>query len=227
MVRTSGSRDHAAVAPPGPAEKVWVSSLIRRTPSPAGDLADALQVAGLGQHDPDVGEGGLHQDGGHVPVGELPLQALQVVELRDAAGQRDVARCADVAGTAGATAAAGAGDDQGLVDAAVVAVAVEEDLLPSGDGAGQADGPPVGVGRRQRVRPAGQPEAAGEFGADPLGVLGGEHRGGAALLAVAPLDRLGDGLRGVVGHGAGVAEAKSTYSWPSMSVTRAPRAPAR
>ena len=47
-------------------------------------------VAGLGQHDPDVGQGRLEQDGRDVAVGERGLEAVDVVELDDAGRLGDV-----------------------------------------------------------------------------------------------------------------------------------------
>src|SRR5690606_6898971 len=51
-------------------------------------------------------------------------------------------------------------------------------------------------------------ESAGEFGADPFGVFGGEHGGEAALVADAALDGVDNFGVGVAGHGAGVAEGE-------------------
>ena len=76
IVTMSGSRFQARVQPPGPALNVCVSSLISRRAAAPGQLADRVQVAGLGQHDPDVGQGGLHQHHGHVARGELALEAV-------------------------------------------------------------------------------------------------------------------------------------------------------
>ncbi len=55
-----------------------------------GDLADRVEVARVRQDDPDVGQRRLHEDRGDVAVGELLLQALDVVELGDPAGHRHV-----------------------------------------------------------------------------------------------------------------------------------------
>ena len=52
---TRGSRH------PGPAQSVWVSSMTSSVPASPGQPAHRVEVAGLGQHDPDVGEGRLHQ----------------------------------------------------------------------------------------------------------------------------------------------------------------------
>src|SRR5581483_6139060 len=129
--------------------------------------------------DSDVGERGLHQNGGYVAVGEFAFEAVEVVELGDTAGLGDRDRRADVTGARRAL-AVGRGDDQRLVDGAVVAVAVEKDLLAAGDGAGQPDGPAVGVGGGQREGPAGQSEAAREVRARDVGLFGRQHHREAA-----------------------------------------------
>ncbi len=63
------------------------------------ELAHALVVAVVGQHDADVGQGRLDEDRGDVTVGERPLERLEVVELHDAGGLGGRHRCADVAGS--------------------------------------------------------------------------------------------------------------------------------
>ena len=62
----------------------------------AREPADRLEVARLGQDDADVGERRLHQHDGDVAMGELGGQAVDVVELRDPGGERDVHGRADV-----------------------------------------------------------------------------------------------------------------------------------
>jgi len=112
---------------------------------------------------------------------------------------------ADVAGSAHALAVR-ADHDQRLVDAAVVAVAVEQDLRPAGQRPHEADGPAVGVSGGQREAPALEPEAAGELGPHPLCVLGRQHRGDAAQGADAVLYGGHGRRRRVPRHGAGVPE---------------------
>ena len=70
----SGLEPPAPVTPPGPAQIVWVSSMIRIVPVSAGQLADGVEVAGLGQDDPDVGQGRLDEERRDVPVGEGALE---------------------------------------------------------------------------------------------------------------------------------------------------------
>ena len=172
----------------------------------AGQLADGVQIPGLGQDDADIGQRGLHQDGGHVTVGQLPFQCGRVVELRHPGGLARIDRCSDVARSR--LRAVLRRDDERLVDAAVVAVAEYGDLRPPGELPGQPDRPAVGVGGRQREAPVGHAEAPGELGPNPGRVRRGQHGGGAAELAVPT--RQGGLYRGgrVPGHGTGVAEAE-------------------
>src|SRR5215218_5650360 len=172
----------------------------------AGQLAHALQVAGGGQDDADVGQGRLHEHAGHVAGGQLAVQGVQVVELDHPGGGGRVDRGADVA-LAGRRPVAAQGD-QALVDGAVVAVVEHQDLGPAGDQAGQPDGPAVGVGGGQAEAPAGHPEAAGQLGPDPGRVGGGQHGRGPAGLGVAAPHGRHRGLGRVPGHGRGVAQAQ-------------------
>ena len=169
----------------------------------ACEPADGLQVAGLGEHDADVGQRRLHQHGGDVVVGELVSQLVGLVELGDAGGLGEIDRPADVAGPRDDLALLVA-ERERLVDAAVVAPGVDEDLRALRHLAGEPDRPAVGVGRRERERPLRRAEAAGELGADPGGVLGRHHRGDA--VSAASCDRLDGRGRRVAGHRAGVAE---------------------
>ena len=59
-------------------------------PRPARDVADGVEVARLGQDDPDVGQGGLEQDGRDVAVGQRRLESVDIVELDDAGRPGDV-----------------------------------------------------------------------------------------------------------------------------------------
>ena len=95
---------------------------------------------------------------------------------------------------------------EGLVDGAVVAPVHDRDPRSAGEVAGEAQHEAVGVGGRHRHLPAGEAEAPAELAGDPGGVGRGEHRGDAALGALA--DRLGDRGQAVAGHRAGVAEAE-------------------
>ena len=84
------------MAPPGPAQIVWVSSMIRSVPVRRVSSRTRLVVAGLGQDDADVGQGRLDEHGRHVTVGERRSSAGDVVELDDPRRLGEVDRRADV-----------------------------------------------------------------------------------------------------------------------------------
>ena len=94
-----------------------------------------------------------------------------------------------------------------LVDAAVIAVVVDQDLRPAGDLTGQANHEAVRVGRRQRELPVGQAEPPLHLLADHDRVLGRQHRGDAAGDAIA-CDGRDRGRRGVARHRSRVAETE-------------------
>ena len=93
-----------------------------------------------------------------------------------------------------------------LVDRAVVAPVVHDDLAAAGQVPGVADRVPVGVRGRQRELPVGQPEPLGQPRRHRDRVLGRQHRRDPAARAA------GHGLDGrrggVAHHRAGVAEAE-------------------
>ena len=141
---------------------------------PAGDLADPVEVAVLGEHDADVGQRRLHQQAGDVALGQPPVERVEVVERDHRRRRRDV----DLR-----TERARPGDDpvavehgERLVDRAVVAPVHHRDPRPAGEVAGEAQHEPVGVGGRHRQLPDGQPEPAGQLLADPDSVLRRQHR---------------------------------------------------
>jgi hypothetical protein len=103
----------------------------------AGQRSHRSQVARLGQHDADVGERWLHQDGGDVTVRELALEGSGIVELDDPSCRPGIDWSPHVP-CPGRRSSRG-GDDERLVHAAVVAVAVDEDLLSLGELADQPD----------------------------------------------------------------------------------------
>ena len=59
-------------------------------PVAARELAHALEVAGVGQHDPDVRQRRLDEQRRDLPVRERAVERLEVVERHDARGQRRV-----------------------------------------------------------------------------------------------------------------------------------------
>ncbi len=172
---------------------------------PAGQLADGVVIAGVGEHDADVGQRRLHERDGHVAVGELPVEGVDVVDLDDPRRLRRRHGRAEVAAP-GDDPAVGRDPGEGLVDRAVVVVVVDEDLRPARDVPGEPDREPVGVGRRERELPVPEPEPPAELVGGDDRVLGGQHVGDpAAELALDGRDRRGGP---VAGHGPGVAEAE-------------------
>ena len=172
---------------------------------PPGQLADGVEVSVVRQHDPDVGERRFEQHDRDVAILQCAFEAVDVVELDDARRLGDVDLRPDRA-LARHRPAAVVEHRERLVDGAVVAVVVDDDLRPSGDLAAEAQREAVRVRGRQRELPVGQPEAALELLADPDRVLGREHVGDAA--SELPLDRLDRGRGAVPGHRARVAEAE-------------------
>ncbi len=180
--------------------------MISSVPCSRVSVPHRVVVALVREHDADVGQGRLDQHAGDVAVSELALQRLDVVDLDDAGGLGRVHRRPDVAlaGKHGLPVVPEL--DEGLVDAAVVAPVLDQDLRPAGDLAAEPDRPAVGVGRRQRELPQRQPESAAQLLADPARVLVGQHRRDALRRALA--DRADDRLGAVARHRAGVAEAE-------------------
>ena len=167
----------------------------------------AVEEPRVRQHDADVGQRRLGQHGGDLPGGQRPLYSGEVVELDGHCGGGRIDGRADVAWTRH-RGPVGAGDDEGLVDAPVVAVGENEDLRSPGDEAGQSQGPTVGIGGTQGERPLGRTEPAGQVGCHPLGVLGGEHGSDPAEGLHPPTDGVDHWSRGVSGHGPGVPQGE-------------------
>ena len=119
--RRSGSRPSAPVQPPGPAQSVCVSSMISSVPAARGQLASGGVLAGLRQHDADVGHRRLGQHAGHVAGGQRPLQRRDVVELHDARGRRGGSTGGPMLPRRAATRPSPSSVDERLVDRAVVA----------------------------------------------------------------------------------------------------------
>jgi hypothetical protein len=161
-------------------------------------------VAGLRQDDPDVGHRRLGEDAGHVALGERGIQRVDVVPLDRPCGLGKVDRRAHVVGARAGLAVDG--DRERLVDRAVVAPGVDQDLGPAGHRPREADREPVGVGGGQRELPVGEAETPPELLPHPGRVLRGEHQrhatGGLGG------DRLRGCRRGVAGHRPGVAKAE-------------------
>ena len=170
----------------------------------AGQAAQAVVVAGIGEHHAGVGQHRFGDDAGDVAVGERGFERREVVELDDL---RALGQVAELAGEAGPVGGAAADDaHHRLVDRAVVAAVEDEDLRPAGDGAGDAQREAVGVGRRRGYLPEGQAEGLLEQPSDGDGVLAGQHVGQTAAGLAA--DGAGHRRRRMAEHRAGVAEAE-------------------
>jgi hypothetical protein len=172
---------------------------------PAGELANTLEVAGLGQDDADVGERRLHEHAGDIAVTQRRLHRVEVVELHHLGGERRVDRRSERAG-AGDHVAVGVEHGERLVDRAVVAPVHHEDLRSAREVTAEAEHEPIGVGGGHRDLPHGQTEAAGELLGDPRRVVVRQHGGDAP--ARLRRERVGHLGEGVARHRAGVAEAE-------------------
>jgi hypothetical protein len=170
-----------------------------------GELTHAFVVAGLRQDDAHVGQGGLHERNRDVTVGELPLQALEVVELHDA---RRLGRRHGHADVPAPRPDRAVWSERGkrLVDGAVVVEVVDEHLGPARDVAAEPDREAVRVRGGERELPPPDPEPTLELIGGNDRVLGGQHVGDAA--AELALDRADRGVRAVPGHRTRVAQAE-------------------
>ena len=183
---------------------VWVSSMTRMVPvrgrSPAG-----LVVAGVGQHDADVGERRFGQDAGHVAGGESGFQGRDVVELDHLGGERRVHLRADVGFPQFGLAVRTHGRER-FVHRAVVAPVEHQDLGPAGEIPRDPQDEAVGVRGGESQLPQRQPEAALELAGHPDGVRGGHHGGDTVP---GPLGQhVGHKGEGMAGHGPGIAQSE-------------------
>ena len=122
-----------------------------------GQVADRVVIAGLGQDDADVRERGLDEHGGDVAVLERSGEAVDVVEVHDPGRLGDIDRCPDQALPRTNTTVR-VEDRERLIDRAVVALVVDDDLAAAADVAGQADREAVRIRGRQRELPGRQAE---------------------------------------------------------------------
>jgi hypothetical protein len=161
-------------------------------------------IAGVGQHDADVRERGLEQAGGDITLGEGSLEALEVVDLHHARGLLERHRLPDVALARHGAPTLERGER--LVDRAVVAPVVHDDLGSLRDLACPADHESVRVGRGHRELPVRDAEPTGHLGPDPGGVLGRQHERDTSRGLFG--DRLDGDRRGMAGHAARITEAQ-------------------
>ena len=172
----------------------------------ARELTHAIEVAGLRQHDPDVRQRRLHQHSGDVASFELAGEAVEVVELGDSSRQVWIHRWPDAPGPRDHAAATWHGER--LVDGAVVAPGIDEDLGSAGEVASEANRPSIRVCRSERERPPRQPEPPRQLGRDPGRVLGRHHRAETPLPFRAVAQCGNDRRRRVTGHRPGVPESE-------------------
>ena len=144
----SGASPPRAVQPPGPAEIVCVSSMMSTAPYRGRELAEAVVEAALGQHDADVRQRGLGEDGRHVAVRQLAFDAPRGRSTRTTAGGRRRSPPPGRRCPAGARTPSGRRHDERLVDRAVVAVGEDQRPWAGPSPAGPA-GAPTGS-RRSR-----------------------------------------------------------------------------
>ena len=226
-VTRSGSRPQAAVQPPGPADSVWVSSLMRSVPCLAVSSRRRLLEARLGQDHPDIGHGRLLEHAGEhrrgrapspAPGGELnsmtrvPLVGGQILHLAQHGGR-------------GADRLAVAQHQEGLVDQAVVA-AVEVSTIGRPVRWPSPERMAEGGWRRSPWSPSARRAGRSAWPAAPppagSAVLAGQH--GAEAERQAPLGgsrkkRRFDTWPNMVPVS---PRQKSAYSCPSTSVMAAP-----
>ena len=92
MTKKSGSRFHAAVAPPGPTQIVCVSSITSKVPWARVSAAQRVVEAGVGHDDADVGQRRLGQHAGDLAGGQGGLERGEVVERHDDRRERRIER---------------------------------------------------------------------------------------------------------------------------------------
>ena len=207
IVTMSGCRPHAAVHPPGPADRVWVSSIIRRVPVRSHSSRRPVWNPSMGATIPML-----------VRAGSVSTAAISPVASARSTAARSLnstATVVDAGSTAGATlpgrdrvVPSGPVTTKASSTLAVVAVREDQDPGPPGDEPGQAQGPPVGVGGAQGEGPLRQTEPTGELGRHPFRVFGGQHGRDPAERGHPVRHGRHHGSRGVAGHGARVPESE-------------------
>jgi hypothetical protein len=172
---------------------------------PVAGLPHGEVPAVVGQHDADVGERRLDEDGRHLAAGQRGLERRDVVERHDDGRLAERHGRSDAPPARDHPAVVAEGRVR-LVDGAVVAVVDHEHLPASRRLPRIAEGVPVGIRRREGELPLVQAEPLGEHRRRLGGVGCRQHRRRAA-----PQLRR-DGLHGgggrVADHRPGVAEAE-------------------
>ncbi len=91
MVRRSGSSPHSRVAPPGPAQMAWVSSMINNEPYFLVSVRSASWYPGSGRTMP-MFVSRLEQNRSDVSVREFAFQMRHVIEVHHARRHRRIDR---------------------------------------------------------------------------------------------------------------------------------------
>ena len=202
---TSGRSPSRAVIPPGPAHRVWVSSMTSRVPVRSQAARTASCHPGSGSTIPmfviagSMSTAATSPDARAASSAGTSLNGTTTVVASSGTGAPMLPRRET-------TRPSSSSDRIGLVDGAVVAVVDHEHLGTTGRLPRVPQHVPVGVGRRQRELPARQAEPFREQPGGDGRVGGREHEGGA--LCEPPRDRVDRRRRGVPDHRAGVAEAE-------------------
>ena len=139
-----------------------------------GQLAKPFEVARLWQDDADVGHGWLNKCCGNVSGSECSLSSIQVVERNHDGGLGWVNLRADVVLTRDGVAVV-VKVCKSLVNRAVVAVIVHQNLRATGHVTGVAQNVAVGVCCGERELPLRHPETLGEGGGGNCCVIGWQH----------------------------------------------------
>ena len=108
-------------------------------------LADGLVVAGVWQNDADIGQRGFDQHRGDLTRRQSRLERWHVVERHNRRGLGRWHGRADIAAPGNDPAVRVQGRER-LIDAAVIAIVVHEDLRPTGDLTRVTDQTSIGVG---------------------------------------------------------------------------------
>ena len=170
----------------------------------AGQIAQGLVEAVIGQHHADIGHDRFGEDAGDIARGECCFERRNIVELDDLGDRGQVMRLADQRRIGLRLAVLQL--HIGFIDRTVIAAVEDEDLVAAGDGATPAQDRPVGIGGRCRHLPEGQAEALFQQAADHRGIGRGQHGGEAVGTRLR--QNFGDRRRAVAEHRARVAQAE-------------------
>ena len=172
---------------------------------PAAKLANRRVVARVGEHDSDVGERRLHEHRRDLPRCESGLEGWHIVERNDRRRQGRSHRCPDRAPAFDHCARFVEGG-VGLIDGAVIAVVMHDDLRATGHLARVANEAAVRVGRREAELPGRHPESLGQHRGRCCGIRCRQHEGRA--LGELSRDRRNCGSGCMAAHCPGITETE-------------------